>query len=256
MGRGVLIGGLLAALVAAHPARAQLNETDTTRLRARLTATGSYLDGNVRRLLLINKLELAYAQPAWGFSSRNDYHYGFTGPRKTEDDVITWSYAYRHPFARLYPFLVFLGESNFRRGLRWRTQPGVGLSVNAVRQPRFLLRASLMGSYERSTYRGTRFDNYADTTRNVISTWRATVRVFGHYELANRRLRLLYELWNQQSVTMRDNYRFFGETTLEVPISKRVSLRGSLRYTYESIGLLSSRPYDLFGTYGLAISNF
>lgn len=252
----LMVALALGGLLAAGHARAQFNEADTLRLHAKATATGTYLDGNVRRLLLISKLEVAYAQPAWGFSSRNDYQYGYTGPRKTEDDVLTWNFVYRRPLARAYPYLMFLGESNFRRGLVWRSQPGAGLSYNVLRRPGQLLRLSLTGSYERSAYRGTRFEHRADTTSSVISTWRTTVRVFGRHQLAHNRLRLYYELWDQQALTVRDSYRFFGETTLELPLSKRLSLRGGLRYTYERVELEGNVPYDLFATYGVSFSNF
>ena len=247
---------LLIFLALAPAAYAQLNEADTLRLHAKATASGTYLNGNVRRLILLNKLEVAYAQPAWGFSSRNDYQYGYTGARKTEDDVLTWSFAYRRPFARVYPFAMFLGESNYRRGLMWRSQPGLGVSWTAVRRPHHLLRLSLTGSYERSAYHGTRFEHYADTTSNVIATWRGTGRLFGRHELAAGRLRVLYELWDQQSLTLAGSYRYFGETILEVPLTKRVALRGGVRYTYERIELEGNRPDDLYATYGVSLSNF
>lgn len=247
---------LLLSLVT-RPARAQLNAPDTLNLQVRLTASGSYLAGNVRRLLLINRLELAYAQPDWGLSSRNDYQYGYTGPRKTEDDVVSWNFLYRHPLARVYPYLMLLAESNFRRKLTSRVQPGAGLSWNVWRAEQQLLRLSATASWEQSRYRTRFFAEVADTTTSVRETWRLTGRLYGRHRLfGGSKLRLTYEGWYQQSVRQRTDYRYLLEGGVEVPVAKHVAIRAGARYTYERVGPRGFKPEDLFVTYGISLGNF
>lgn len=244
-------------LLIAHPALAQLNESDTLPLQLKLTTTGSYLDGIVSRLLLINRAELAYANPQWGISSRNDYQYGQTFNRQTEADLVSYNFLYMRPLQRLYPYVMLLVETNYRRKINFRYQSGVGISYNLLRQKQSFLKLSLTASFEHSAYGGTVFEHYVPTgpRPNVIETVRATGRVFGRQQLLGNRLRLYYEGWFQQSVLDRENYRFHVDNSLEVPISKRVAVRAGLRYTFERVGLAGNKPYDLFITYGISLSN-
>lgn len=239
-------------------ASAQLNESDTIPLQIKLTTTGSYLDGIVNRLLLVNRAELAYAKPAAGFSSRTDYQLGETFYRRTENDLVSYNFLYLHPLQRLYPYAMLLVETNYRRKVRFRYQPGIGVSYNALNQKNNLLKLSLTGSFEHSAYGGTEFDHYIpnDAPRNVIETIRLTGRVFGRHRFFDNRLRFYYEFWFQQSVLDALNFRYHTDDALELAVTRRVALRLGIRYTYEHIELVGNKPYDLFLTYGISLSNF
>jgi hypothetical protein len=237
---------------------AQLNESDSTPLQLKFTATGSYLDGIVNRLLLVNRAEIAYAKPTWGFSSRNDYQFGRTFYRQTENDILSYNYLYANPLRRSYPYAMLLIETNYRRKVNFRYQPGLGVSYNLVQERHNLLKLSLTGSFEHSKYGGTEFENHENSNppSSVIETWRLTGRVFGRHRLLHDRLRLLYEIWFQQSVLDGANYRYHTDDALEFPVSKYIALRLGFRYTYEHVELVGNKPYDLFLTYGITISNF
>ncbi len=247
---------MLLALITAQPVRAQLNETDTLKLHLKGTVSGSVLAGNISRTLLLNRLDAVYAQPGWGFAARADYQYGSTRHRRTENDLDAWNFLYLRPLSRAYPYAMLLVETNFRRKVESRVQPGLGLSYSLLHRQQNLLRLSLTASWERTRYGGTQFENHSDTTANVIETWRATGRLFGRHHLAHDRLRLRYEVWCQQSVEDRANYRYRAEGGAEVPVSKHVALRATARYSYEHVVLAGFRPDDLFVTYGLTFSNF
>ncbi|MBO0930429.1 DUF481 domain-containing protein [Fibrella aquatilis] len=247
---------LMFALIT-RPALAQLNESDSIPLQLKLTTTGSYLDGIVSRLLLINRAELAYANQRWGVSSRNDYQYGQTFNRQTESDLLSTNFLYLNPLHRPYPYVMLLMETNYRRKINFRYQPGVGISYNLVREKHSLLKLSLTASFEHSAYGGTVFEHHESngSRPNVIETIRATGRVFGRQQLLGNKLRLHYECWFQQSVLDGENYRFHTDDSLELPISKRVAVRARLRYTFEHVELVGNKPYDLFITYGISLSN-
>jgi hypothetical protein len=248
--------GVWLLLLMSHAAAAQLNEADTLRLRVRATVSGSWLEGNISRLLVINRVEAAYAQPGWGFATRTDYQYGSIRHRRTENDVDSWNFVYRHPLARAYPYAMLVVETNYRRQVENRLQPGVGVSYSLLHQAPHLLRLSLTGAWEQTRYGGTRFEHRPDTTASVIETWRVIGRIFGQHRLIERRLRVLYEVWYQQALRARANYRYRAEGTLEAPITKHVALRATARYSYENVVLVGIKPNDLFITYGLTISNF
>ncbi|TAE22261.1 MAG: DUF481 domain-containing protein [Cytophagales bacterium] len=245
-------------LAGGHLANAQLNESDSIPLQMKFTTTGSYLDGVVNRLLLVNRAEIAYSRPTWGFSSRNDYQFGRTFYRQTENDVLSYNFLYLKPMRRSYPYLMLLVETHYRRKINFRYQPGIGISYNLIQTPHNLLKVSLTGSFEHSKFGGTNFDNYQNTdpTNDVIETWRATGRVFGRHRLLNNRLRLLYEVWFQQSVLDGANFRYHTDDALEFPLSKKVAFRLGFRYTFENVKLVGNKPYDLFLTYGITLANF
>lgn len=235
---------------------AQLNESDTLKLQAKLTSSGSYLDGIVNRMLLINKMELLYANKKIGLSTRTDYQFGKTFYKQTENDWLSYNFFYLFPTHRMYPYAMLLLETNYRREIEHRIQPGLGVSYNVIHHnANHLLKLSLTGSYERSAYSGRKFDNRTDTTSNIIETPRVTGRVYGRHKLKGK-LRFVYEFWFQQSVTEVENYRYHTEEMLEWPLTKYISIRTSLKYTYEHVELLGKKPYDLFWTYGISVSNF
>jgi Protein of unknown function, DUF481 len=237
-------------------ANAQLNRIDTLDWQIKLSASGSLLDGNVSRFILVNRLEVAYARPVWGMNSRNDYQYGTARHNKTENDFVSYNFFYASPLKKLYPYLMEIVETNYRRKIRVRDQFGPGISYTVSANENNLVRLSITGTYEHTRFGGTKFENVSDTLSNIISVWRITGRLFGRQQVFENKLRLSYEFWWQQSVTDYHNYRFYNEEILEVPLNKKLSFRTNFRYTYENVRLKGLKPYDLFWTFGLALSNF
>lgn len=247
----------LFAIVALLPSIgwAQLNESDSIRWQVKFNATGSVLDGNVARTLLLNRLEVARANEKFGLSTRNDYQYGTARHKLTENDVISYNFVYLKPLSKVYPYVMGLVETNLRRRIDFRYQVGPGVSWNIVQQKSSLLKLSVTGTYENTRYNGTIFDDAKYNGANVIETWRATGRIFGKHILKSK-IKISYEFWWQQSLNDSFNYRYHTEEALEFPIAKNVSLRTAFRYSYENVELLGLKPFDLFWTYGFTITNF
>lgn len=253
MRRLFLLVFLLASL---SQAQAQLNESDTIPFHIKFTSSGSYLHGVFTRLLLNNRFEVARATKNWGVSTRNDYNYGYTLFKRTENDLNSYNFLYRRPTDRFYPYLMLLMETHYRRKLHFRYQPGTGVSYNLVQGPHNIVKLSAIVSYEHSRYGGNRFVHYEDVSSNIISTWRFTGRYFAKHRIWEDKLRLSYEFWYQQSIIDKNNYRFHTEEVLEVPVNRHVSVRASFRYTYEHIVLEGIKPFDMFLTYGISLGNF
>jgi Protein of unknown function, DUF481 len=234
---------------------AQLNESDSIRWQIKFNSTTSVLDGNVARTLLLNRVELAHANHNWGISTRNDYQYGLTRYVLTENDVISYNFFYLKPWSKIYPYIMGLLETNLRRKIDFRYQIGPGVSWNVVDKNRSLVKLSLTGTYENTRYGGTLFDEEVFNGSNVIETWRVTGRIFGKHSLKSK-VRISYEFWWQQSLNEQVNYRYHTEEAIEFPVTKHIAFRTAVRYSYENIELVGLKPYDLFWTYGLTITNF
>ncbi len=244
---------LLVTRVTSCPA--QLNESDSIRWQVKLNATGSVLDGNVARTLLLHRLEVAHANKNWGLSTRNDYQYGTTRYMLTESDVISTNFFYFKPLNKVYPYLMGLLETNLRRKIDFRYQVGPGVTWNVLNDKSSLVKLSVTATYENTRFAGSIFDDNKYNGSNTIETWRATGRIFGRHVLKSK-LKFTYEFWWQQSLDEQINYRYHTEEALEFPIVKHVAFRTGVRYSYENIELVGLKPFDLFWTYGLTITNF
>jgi hypothetical protein len=236
-------------------ALAQLNESDSIRWQIKFNATGSVLDGNVARTLLLNRFEVANANKNWGVSTHNDYQYGRTRYILTESDVISYNYFYLNPLSKVYPYVMGLLETNLRRKIEFRYQVGPGVSWNVINSNSSLLKLSTTATYENTRFGGTLFDDEKYSGSNIIETWRLTGRLFGKHILQNK-MRVSYEFWWQQSLNESINYRYHTEGAIEFPVAKHIAFRTAVRYSYENIELIGLKPFDLYWTYGFTITNF
>jgi hypothetical protein len=246
---------LLITLALSNQLFAQLNESDSIRWQIKFNSTASVLDGNVARTLLLNRLEVAHANKNWGVSTRNDYQYGLTRYILTENDFISYNFFYLKPLSKVYPYVMGLLETNLRRKIDFRYQFGPGVSWNVINTKPSILKLSLTGTYEHTKYAGVIFDDEKYNGSNTIETWRITGRIFGKHTLKSK-VRISYEFWWQQSLNESINYRYHTEEAIELPVTKHISFRTAVRYSYENIELIGLKPYDLFWTYGLTITNF
>jgi Protein of unknown function, DUF481 len=234
---------------------AQLNESDSIPWQIKFNTTGSVLDGNVARTVLLNRFEVAHANKNWGISTRNDYQYGRTRYILTESDMISYNFFYLKPLSKVYPYAMALIETNLRRKIDLRYQFGPGVTWNAIHTKLSTVKLSVTGTYEHTTYRGVIFDDEMYNGSNTIETWRMTGRIFGKHILKNK-VRISYEFWWQQSLNESINYRFHTEEAIEFPLAKHIAFRTAFRYSHENIELVGLKPYDLFWTYGFTITNF
>ena len=234
----------------------QLNRKDTLNRTAKVSGGGSLLEGNAARLLLAGRLELAYANASWGMSARIDYQYGTTKRSKTENDFVSYHFVYLRPLATIYPFFMIISETNYRRRIGFRYQFGPGLSYTLPGSSIDLLRVSLTGTFEHTGFKATRFEHIRDSTENTIKVWRLTARVFGKGRLAAKQLSASYEFWWQQSLSDFQNYRFYNEEVVEIPVNNMLNFRTGFRFTWENVRVKGLKAYDLFWTFGFAISGF
>lgn len=242
---------LLLILVSEANSFAQLNESDSVFWQLKVSSTGTVLDGNIARTLILNRLEVINANEHWGVSTKNDYQYGRTFHKLTENDFISYNFLYLRPFAQVYPYLMGLVETNLRRKIDFRYQIGPGISWNVINKKQTNLKLSFTGTFESTAFAGNVFEESFYSGCSSIDTWRLTGRIFGKH-LFSDKIRVSYEFWFQQSLDKSVNYRYHTEETLEIPLTSRLAFRTALRYSYENIQLEGLKPYDLLWTFGLS----
>lgn len=236
---------------------AQLSEADSSSWRGRLSSGGTLITGNVERLLWITTLEASYVEPEhkiWGFKSSSIYQYGTFAKRLTENDLISRNFFYLFPKEWIYPYIMLWGEQNYRRKFNFRYQAGIGGTLVIVNEKHHSLKASLTLTNEQTTFNGNTFRDIPDLTSNVQNLWRGTVRLAGRNSLFERKVRLEYEAWYQQSLARPDDYRYLAEAAVFVLLAKNISFRTAVSYTRDNIVLIGVERADLLLTFGLSLA--
>lgn len=248
---------VLLLVACSHFASGQMTESDTLRFGYRGSVTGSWITGNVERLIVNSNLEVSHMSKTVGVKSSNTYTYGTIFKRETENDVFSRNFFYLFPRRRLYPYVMLWLQNSARQQIEFRYQAGVGLSYSIVRQKNNQLKVSATFSREETRYRGdVFFIQPREVQGRTVPAWRGTVRLLGHHQLVRNHLRLFYETWYQPAWNDPNNWRYFASASLEMPISKRVSFRSSLLYTHDNIVLLPIKRDDKIVSFGLTLANF
>lgn len=233
-------------------AHAQLSEADTLRWQYRVSATGSWLRGNIEQLMLLGTGEVAHVKEHWGLKSAISYQYGTFFYRQTLGEGIWRNFVYVNPRARLYPYLMLWYQRSYQRGIDHRTQVGPGLTYVLLRKSDNLLKLSATATYEASTFRSATFRERPDLTTTELETWRLTGRLYGEHQLAEGLMRLQYEAWVQPSLTDADNLRAHVEAALSIPLKKGFALRQVVNWSYESVVQQANTNEDLLWTFGIS----
>jgi hypothetical protein len=236
---------------------AQLTESDTLRFGYRFNVNGSWITGNVERLLITNNFDVSHVGKTIGVKSSNNYTYGTIFGFETENDVFSRNFVYLYPQRRLYPYVMLWLQSSVRQQIGFRYQAGAGASVAIVQKPAHQLKLSTTVSQENTRYQGAVFNITPENlSGDEVSNWRGTVRLLGHHRIANNKLNIKYETWYQPAFDDSNNWRYYLQAAVELPITKRFSFRSALIYSHENISLSAIKRDDKILTFGLNIGNF
>ncbi len=251
------IGFTLLFLVLVSSVWAQLTENDTLRFGYRANVTGSWITGNVERLLIVTNVDISHVGKVIGLKSSNSYLYGTIFKNETENDLFSRNFLYLYPRKRFYPYAMVWLQNSARHQIDFRYQVGLGVSYGLINSESNQLKVSTTITYEQTLYNGTDF--FIEPTHveaNTVTSQRATIRLLGNQLLIHGKLRLKYETWYQPAFNDRNNWRYYLNTSLELPITKYFSFRTALLYTHDNMVLISVKRDDKIMTFGFNISNF
>lgn len=236
---------------------AQVNESDTLKLKADLSATGFWQGGNVETVIFRAKSSISF-QPykKWVFKTQNSYVYQEFGRIKADEDILSLNFLYVDPSRKIYPLLLGFVSTNFRREIALRSLLGLGLTFKLVEKKNNWLKCSISSEYEQTRFKETNFNLPFYSGSTEINTFRGTVWLSGRWQLLEKKVIATHEFYFQPSLERRDNFRWQADLGLELPIWKFFNFKINYLHTFESIVIAGQQREDSVLTFGFSVKSY
>ncbi len=250
--RKAFLSGWIFSLILVQQLAAQINESDTVKFQQRLAVTGLYQTGNVELLTVRTKLDASFSpSKKWVIKTQNNSLYQAFGTVKADNDVYSRNYLYYQPTRKFYPFVIAYLSSNYRRKVDVRSFAGVGLTYQLKHRTNTLIKVSVNTVYESTKFSGTIFNQTKYNGSNIIQLWRATLYSGGWQYVAQRKVKLYYDVFYQPAFNNLSNYRVQLEAGAEVQVWKGFALNALYTLTHENVVLQNIKLQDRILTFGL-----
>jgi len=236
---------------------AQLNESDTLKVKANLSLTGFWQSGNVETLIFRAKSDVSFIPwKKWVFKTTNSYVYQEFGKEKADEDILSLNFLYLNPQRKIYPFVLGFVSTNFRREIDLRFLVGAGATFQILKKEKDWLKLSLSSEYEQTDFSETDFNISDYDGENDINTLRGTVWLNGKYHLFKNKLIVTHESYFQPSLEEGNNFRWRADLGIELPIWKFLNFKVNYLRTFESIVIEGQKREDQFLTFGLTLKSY
>ncbi|WP_340201803.1 DUF481 domain-containing protein [Ascidiimonas sp. W6] len=236
---------------------AQINESDTLNLKARLSLTGFWQGGNVETLIFRAKSELSFKPwKKWVFKTQNSYVYQEFGREKADEDILSLNFLYFNPKRKIYPQILGFVSTNFRREIDLRYLFGAGVTFQILSKNDDWLKFSISSEYERTDFGKASFNRAEYDGSQSIKTLRGTIWVNGKYHLFKKKVILNHVFYFQPSLEESNNYRWQADVGLELPIWKFLNFKINYLNTFESIVIEDQKQEDRFLTFGFTLKSY
>lgn len=240
-----------------HFLAAQINESDTLRLKASLSATGFWQGGNVETLIFRAKAGITFKPwRKWVVKTQNSYVFQEFGKQKADEDILSLNFLYFNPEQRVYPLLLGFVSTNFRRQIDVRSLLGAGVTFQILNKKKNWLKLSLTSEYEQTDFRNEDFNISEYDGTEDINTVRGTIWVNGKYHLFASKMIISHESYYQPSLQASNNYRWQADVGLEFPIWKYFNFKINYLHTFESIVIEGQKQEDQFLTFGFTLKSY
>jgi hypothetical protein len=247
---------LFAFLMIPFVMSSQINESDSLRLKANLSLTGLWQDGNVETIIFRIKSELSVKPwKKWVFKNKSSYIYQEFGNEKADEDILTLNFLYFNPDKKIYPFILGFVSTNFRREIELRSLLGAGVSFQIYNKEKDWLKFSLSSEYEQTKFSNSDFNLPQYDGSESINTFRTTLWVNGKYYLFKNKVIFTHESYFQPSLEESNNYRWQADLALEIPVWKFLNFKINYLHAFESIVIESQKRVDKFLTFGFTIKS-
>jgi hypothetical protein len=236
---------------------AQINESDTLKLKASLSLTGFYQGGNVETFIFRAKTDVSFIPwKNWVFKNQNSYVYQAFGKDKADEDILSLNFLYLNPDRKIYPFVLGFVSTNFRREIDLRYLVGAGVTFQVHNKKDDWLKISISSEYENTDFSTTNFNFTEYNGSQSINTMRSTIWLNGKYSLFKNKMILNHESYFQPSLEEGNNYRWQADIGLEFPVWKYVNFKLNYRHTFESIVVVNQQQQDRFLTAGFTLKSY
>jgi hypothetical protein len=236
---------------------AQINESDTLNIQAKISLTGFWQGGNVKTLIFRAKSDLSFKPlKKLVFKTQNSYVYQEFGGQKADEDVLSLNFLYFNPERKIYPLVLGFFSTNFRRQIDLRYLVGAGVSFEVYKKKENWLKLALSSEYEHTDFDNISFNHPEYNGNKTISTYRSTIWVSGKYNLFKNKLIFNHEFYVQPSLSQIKNYRWQADVGFELPIWKYLNFKINYLHTYESIVIENQKPEDSVMSFGFTLKSF
>jgi len=236
---------------------AQINESDTLRIKAELSLTGFWQRGNVETSIFRGRTDLSVRPwKKWVYKNSNSYVYQAFGKEKADEDILSLNFLYFNPQKRVYPQVLAFMSTNFRRAISSRYLVGGGATVQLLRKEKRMLKLSLTCEYEATNFDQTDFNRSEFDGQTDINTLRSTLWINGRYQILDGKVVLLHESYFQPSLESSENYRWRAEVGMQLPLWKFLSFNVSYIETFESIVISDQVQGDQFLSFGFGLKSY
>lgn len=236
---------------------AQINESDTLKIKAKLSLTGFWQAGNVETLIFRAKTDVSFVPlKNLVFKTQNSYVYQAFGGDKADEDFLSLNFLYLNPDKRLYPLVLGFVSTNFRREIDLRYLFGAGITYQILKSDKNWLKLSVTSEYEHTNFTKTNFNIAVYNGREIINTMRSTIWLNGKYHLFKKKLIITHETYIQPSLSESNNYRWQADVGLELPVWKYLNFKVNYLHTFESLVIANQKQQDKFLTFGFTLKSF
>lgn len=233
---------------------AQINESDSLKIKASLSVTGFWQKGNVETIIFRTKANLGFKPwKNWVFKTKNSYVYQEFGKEKADEDILSLNFLYLNPERKIYPLLLSFVSTNFRREIDLRYLLGLGVTFQILNEKEKWLKLSLSSEYEKTNFNELSFNRSEYNGNRTISTLRSTLWINGKYHVFKKKLIISHESYFQPSLEKSNNFRWQADIGLELPIWKFLNFKVNYLHTYESIVIEGQKEQDQFLTFGFTL---
>ncbi|MFT5915073.1 MAG: hypothetical protein ACJAWV_002059 [Flammeovirgaceae bacterium] len=236
---------------------AQINESDTLKLKADLALTGIYQGGNVETRIFKAKSDITFKLlKKWVFKTKNSYVYQEFGKEKADEDMLSLNFLYFNPERKIYPLLLAFVSTNFRREINLRSLLGAGFTYQILEGKDNWLKLSLSSEYEQTDFGRADFNLSEYDGSTSINTFRGTIWANGKYQLFKKKFILNHEFYFQPSLEQSNNYRWQADIGIELPIWKFLNFKINYVRMFESVVIESQKQEDRFLTFGFTLKSY
>ena len=244
---------ILMFLFSLSVAKAQLNESDTSRFQFRVGFSGTSQKGNVDLTVLRGRLELvSNSKRNLVFKSQNNSLYQNFNGFKADNDLNSRNYLYLKPYRKFYPFSMINVQTNYRREIDFRGFGGVGYTWQVMQNQKTNIKLSGSLVYESTRFRSNQFNETAYNGSKEISLPRATVYLAGWHKLADSRIRLFYSGYWQPGLESIPNNRFQLDVGMDIPLWKGINATMQYSFSREQVVTSTVLEEDRILTFGLS----
>ena len=236
---------------------AQINESDTLKVKAKLSLTGFWQSGNVETFIFRARTDVSVVPlKNWVFKTQNSYVYQAFGGDKADEDILSLNFLYLNPKKRFYPLFLGFVSTNFRREIDVRYLFGAGVTYQVINTDKSWLKLSLTSEYEHTNFTKTNFNIIEFNGQETINTMRGTIWLNGKYHLFKKKIIITHETYVQPSLSKKNNYRWQSDVGLELPVWKYLNFKVNYLHTFESLVIANQKQQDKFLTFGFTLKSF